>query len=115
MTEPTSTTLAASAAGAGVATSMIPGVDSNALIGAIAGAALFVMTAKDLPLWRRLVYMGISVAAGYEIAPEVMARTSMQASGAAAFLVATTVITISLQLIERMKTLDLSILFKRGE
>ena len=53
MTEPAMAM--AAAASLGVAASL-PGVDGNALIGAFAGATLFVVSSKELPIWRRLAY-----------------------------------------------------------
>lgn len=117
MTEPASATLTASAALAATAatTAMLPGIDGNALVGAIAGGALFVTSARDLPLWRRAVYLLISVAAGYLGAPELMQVLPLHSSGVSAFLAGAVAITVATQIIERVKTFDVSSLFtKRG-
>lgn len=64
MTEP-NTTAAIATAGAVTAASLLPGVDAGALIGACAGATLFVMSAKDLGILTRLLYLAISLSMGY--------------------------------------------------
>jgi hypothetical protein len=116
MTEPASATLAVAAtlATATAATTLIPGIDGNALVGAIAGGALFVTSARDLPLARRLAYLIVSAGAGYVSAPEVMQHVAIHSSGVAAFLAGATAVTVTTQVTERIKTLDLSTLFKRG-
>lgn len=116
MTEPTTAALAAAAviATATTATSLVPGVDGNALVGAIAGGALFVTSAKDLSLVMRLVYLLISAGAGYVSASEVVQRLPIQSTGVAAFLAAALAITVTTQVIERAKTFDFTSLLKRG-
>ncbi|MDQ8035391.1 MAG: phage holin family protein [Bordetella sp.] len=114
MTEPTSVSSGfVIATGVGIA-SIIPGIDGDALIGAFAGATLFVVTATKLPLWQRVVYLAISVVAGYQGAPEIISRGLLQSSGVAAFLCSACAITLTLGLIERAKSIDLSSLFRRG-
>jgi uncharacterized membrane protein HdeD (DUF308 family) len=105
MTEP-ATAVAAAAASVGLA-AMLPGVDGNALIGAFAGAALFVVSSKELPIWRRLVYLAVSIALGYLAAPEVIRWLPLKATGLAAFLASALGVTLTLGLIERGRTFDL--------
>lgn len=105
MTEPATAVMAA-AAGIGLAAA-IPGVDSNALVGAFAGATLFVVSSKELPVWRRLVYLGVSIALGYLAAPEVMRWLPLQTTGLAAFFASALGVTVTLGLIERGRTFDL--------
>lgn len=113
MTEPTSTGgLMALATSVGLA-SLMPGIDGDALIGAFAGATLFVVSAKNLPLWKRLVYLCISVIAGYLGSGEVMGLFKLQSAGLAAFFCAACAITVTLAMIERSGALDLS-KFRRG-
>jgi hypothetical protein len=121
MTEPASATFAlltgAAVATASAASTIVPGLDSNALVGAISGGALFVTSARDLPLWQRLAYLVVSAGAGYIAAPEVMRHMPIQSTGVAAFLAGALIVTLTTQLIERVKTLDLTALanlFKRG-
>jgi len=106
MTEPTSTgSMVALATGVGLA-SLLPGIDADAFIGAFAGATLFVVSAKDLSIWKRLIYLAISVVAGYLGGTEVMRRFDVTSSGLAAFFCAATIITLTLALIERSRTAD---------
>ncbi len=110
MAEPTSTSTLALAAGIGFA-SMFPGIDGNALIGAFAGAALIVVSSKDLTLGKRFVYLCISLIAGYLGAPEIINLTPLRSSGVAAFFAAAVAITMALQFVERIKAFDLASLF----
>ncbi|WP_313253217.1 putative holin [Stenotrophomonas sp.] len=106
MTEPTSTGgMLALATGVGLA-SLLPGIESDAFIGAFAGATLFVVSAKDLPIWKRLIYLAISVVAGYMGGTEVMRRFDVTSSGLAAFICAAVIVTLTLSLIERSRTED---------
>ncbi len=113
MAEPSTTALAAVSAGIGFA-SLFPGIDGNALIGAFTGAALVVVTSKDLSIGKRFAYLVISLIAGYLAAPEVINATPIKSSGVAAFFAAALVITVTLQLIERIKSFDLLSLFRKG-
>ena len=117
MSEPTVTTLATSAAlgTATATTALLPGIDGNALVGAVAGAALFVTSSRDLPLVRRVLYLVISTVVGYLAAPEVLAHLPLQSTAIAAFLAGALVVTLTVQLIERAKSFDLSTLFPKGD
>ena len=112
MAEPSTTTLAA-AAGIGFA-SLFPGIDGNALIGAFTGAALVVVTSKDLSIAKRFAYLVISLIVGYLAAPDVVSHTPITSTGVAAFFAAALAITVTLQLIERVKSFDLLSLIKGG-
>jgi hypothetical protein len=107
MAEPATTTLATAAAVA-TATAFVPGVDGNALIGAIAGGALFVTGAKDLPLWQRALYLVASPGVGYLAAPDVAERLALHSTGLAAFLAAALAVTITARLVAWAGSLDLS-------
>jgi len=113
MAEPNTT------AGAALSTALIagfaPGIDGNALIGAFAGAALVVVTSKDIGVLTRIAYMLISLVMGYIAAPEIVSATPIRSTGVAGFLAAALVITVTLQLIERMKSVDLLAFLKKGE
>lgn len=117
MSEPTIATLATSTAlgTATATTALLPGIDGNALVGAVAGAALFVTSARDLPLLRRVIYLVISTVVGYLAAPEVLAHLPLQSSAVAAFLAGALVVTLTLPLIERAKSFDVSTVFKKGD
>ena len=114
MAEPNTTTLAVAWAGIGMA-SIFPGIDGNALIGAFAGAALVVVTSKELPAISRLAYLVISMIAGYQAAPDLVNLTPIRSTGVAAFFAAASAIAVTLQLLERLKTADLFAFFKKGK
>ncbi|KWK75347.1 hypothetical protein WM16_13800 [Burkholderia ubonensis] len=113
MAEPNTTSAAALAAAIGLA-GVAPGIDGDALIGAFAGAALVVVTSKDLGIARRAAYMLISLVMGYLAAPEITNVVPIRSTGVAAFFAAALVITVTLTLIERVKGADLLALFRKG-
>lgn len=112
MAEPSTTTTAVVTAGIGFA-SMAPGIDGNALIGAFAGAALLVVSSKDLGLGTRFAYLVISIAIGYLGAPDLVKLTPITSTGVAGFFGAALAITVTLQLMERIKTVDLLAIFTK--
>ncbi|WP_438392326.1 putative holin [Caballeronia sp. DA-9] len=112
MAEPSTTTLALSAA-IGLA-SLAPGIDGNALMGAFTGAALVVVTSKDVTALKRIAYLLISLVMGYLAAPEIVNATPIRSTGVAGFFAAALVIAVTLQLIERVKTVDLFAIFRKG-
>jgi hypothetical protein len=114
MAEPNTTTVAVLSAAIGIA-GLWPGVDGNALIGAFAGAALVVVTAKEIGIFKRVAYLLISLVMGYITAPEIVNVTPIHSSGVAAFFAAALVITVTLQLIERVKSLDLLAFMKKED
>ena len=87
--------------------SIIPSIDGDALVGAFAGAALVVVTLQDVSRSKRFVYMFVSLVAGYLAAPEVVSATPLNSTGVAAFLAAALAITVTLQLMERIRAFDL--------
>lgn len=113
MTDPNTAPTLALPAAIGIA-SLAPGIDGNALIGAFAGAALVVVTSKELGITRRVAYMLISLVMGYLAAPEIVAATPIRSTGVAAFLAAALVIAATLRLIDRVKTLDLLSAIRKG-
>lgn len=116
MTEPASAFLTSAAITATAATTaLLPGIDGDALVGALAGGTLYVTSARDLPPLRRAVYLLVSTAAGYFAAPEVLNLLPLQSKGLAGFLGGAVAVTVAMQVIERAKALDVSSLFtKRG-
>ncbi len=113
MAEPNTTTAGALSAAIGLA-GLAPGINGDALIGAFTGAALVVVTSKDIGVLKRIAYMLISLVMGYMAAPEVVSQTPIHSMGVAGFLSAALVITLTVQLIERLKTADLLAFFRRG-
>lgn len=87
--------------------SWLLGLDGNAVIGAFAGAVLMVMTSKDLRWAARLVYLLISWVMGYLAAPELLDHFPIHETGVAAFFSAAVVVVLTLQIIERVRALDL--------
>lgn len=114
MAEPTATTAIALVAAGVSLTSLLPGIDGNAIVGAFAGAALVAVHSRELAMSSRLVYLLISWIIGYLAAPEVAHRMGMQQTGVAAFLGAALAIAVTVQLLERIKTIDLTSWLRRG-
>ena len=117
MSEPAIATVATTTAlgTATATTALLPGVDGNALVGAVAGAALFVTSSRDLPLVRRVIYLVISTVVGYLAAPDLLAHLPLQSTAVAAFLAGALVVTLTTQLIERAKSFDFSTVFRKGD
>lgn len=116
MAEPTTTsTTIAGLAAAGVSmASLLPGIDGNAIVGAFAGAALMALHARDLRIGPRFLYLLISWIIGYIAAPEIQKHVPLQEIGVAAFLAAALGVAVTVQLIERIKTIDVTSWFRRG-
>lgn len=116
MIEETSNSLsAATAMGTVALASILPGVNGDALIGSFAGAVVFALHAKDLPIPKRIIYMILSILLGYLGADEVMRHTGLQSHTLAAFGLSAVVVTIALASIDKIKSFDIaSLLKKRG-
>lgn len=115
MVEPTSSAgTAAAAMGAVALTSVLPGVNGDALIGAFAGAVVFALHAKDLTVPKRIVYMVVSILLGYLGAEEVLRHTPLQSYTLAAFGLSAVVVTLALASIDRIRSFDITSLWKRG-
>lgn len=57
MLEPTTSTGAATAAVTGVTlVGLLSGLDAGVVIGAFAGAVVFVLSATEFPIWKRLAF-----------------------------------------------------------
>ncbi|MCP8687762.1 putative holin [Marinobacterium sedimentorum] len=107
MAEPSTTAVTVVATtGIGLA-SMFPGIDGNALIGAFAGATLFVMSARELSLAVRAIYLLISLIMGYIAAPELISHLPIQETGVAGFLAGLLCITLTSPLVKRLEGVDL--------
>lgn len=114
MAEPASTGVVAAAAAGVTLAGLLPGIDGNALIGAFAGASLFVVSRKEGGLVSRGIYWAISFVIGYLGAPDVVALTPVKETAIAAFGAAALVVTTALAAIERIKTFDFTAIFKKG-
>lgn len=114
MTEPTTATALAFAAAGFSAAALLPGMDGNAVIGAFAGAALVALHVRDVRLVVRGIYLIVSWVMGYLAAPVVVRTIGVQETGVAAFIAAALVIALTLQLLDRVKDIDLAALLRRG-
>lgn len=106
MAEPTSTVSAGGIAAAVWLASMLPGVDAGALIGAFAGAVTFAVSAKNLGVPARLIYMVVSLVMGYLSVPVVADLTPLDEPAVAAFLVAVAIINVVLTANDRISKAD---------
>ncbi|GHC17639.1 membrane protein [Kushneria pakistanensis] len=115
MAEPSTTAVAAGTVGVTLASLMI-GVDVSALIGAFAGASLFVVSARELSIIERICYLVISIMMGYLAGPTLAQHLypTWDTTALPAFLTAVAVVTFSLRVIEGVKKLDISRLFPGG-
>lgn len=112
MAEPSTTTATAlTTAGIGLA-AMLPAVDGNALIGAFAGATLFVVQARELALWTRAIYLVISLIMGYMAAGELTHHLPITETGVTGFIAGLFCIAVSAPLVARLETLDLISIIK---
>lgn len=103
MAEPSTTTaVVVATTGIGLA-AIFPGIDGNALIGAFAGATLFVMSARELRHWVRGVYLLISLVMGYIAAPEITNQTFIEQTGVASFLGSVFCISVTLPMIRQLE------------
>lgn len=65
MTEPLTGTGAATAAVTGVTlVGLVSGLDAGSVIAAFAGAVIFVLSAVDFPIWKRLLLFAASIVIG---------------------------------------------------
>ena len=87
--------------------SFLPGSDGNALIGAFAGATLFVMTSKELGLLTRFIYLFISLIMGYLLVPSVLAHTPIKEPALAGFVASLFCITIALKGMQQIENANL--------
>lgn len=113
MAEPNSTLSLSATTGIGLA-AMLPGINGDALIGAFAGAVLFVVTAKEIGRLTRFAYFVVSLLAGYLAAPELLGWLPIKSVGLSALIAAATIVTLTLRLIEGSQTVNLDAWLKRG-
>lgn len=106
MAEPSTTTLAAHTTFVMVLTGLLTGLDASTLIGAVAGASLFVLGQKDLSLSLRLVYLIIGVCMGYLSGPASLGHLISEPA-AAAFFFAVGIVTLGHKVIDAVEKFDL--------
>lgn len=93
--------------------SLLPGIDGNALVGAFAGAAVFVLHAPTLRLVLRMSYFALSMVTGYLAAPELTQWLPIHEHGISAFIASAAVITLTHKGLDALNKLDLFEWFKR--
>lgn len=106
MAEPSTTSIAANTAFSMVLVGLFSGVDIATLIGAVAGASLFVLSQKDLSLSLRLAYLIIGVSMGYLSGPASLGHL-INEPAAAAFFFAVGIITLGHKVIDAVDKFDL--------
>lgn len=104
MSEP-SGVVVAGAVGVGVA-GVLAGVNTEAAVGALFGALLYITTTRELPLWQRGLFFLTSFVMGYLLSPavgdlEVFGVHPFAFPGPAAFICSVLVVTLSLNAIKR--------------
>lgn len=108
MAEPNTTAAIITMAGGGITIgSALLGLDTETAIGALAGAAVFVASTKELNLFTRLVYLLASVVIGYFIAPEIITHTLLQVPAVAGFIGGLLGVTAGQLLLKQMHNTDL--------
>lgn len=106
MIEPSNTTALTTAVTAAWLTALLPGVDANAAVGAFCGATLFVISAEELGIGTRAVYLIISFLIGYLGGPTTLSPW-IEHSAVSAFIGAAVAVTAALRAIEGVKRVDL--------
>lgn len=106
MTEPSTTTIAANTAFFMVLTALFTDIDIATLIGAVAGASLFVLSQKDLSLSLRLAYLIIGASMGYFSGPASLSHL-LSEPVAAAFFFAVGIVTLGHKVIDAVEKFDL--------
>lgn len=111
MAEPSSSTAATVAATGVTMAPLFFGIDANTLIGACAGASLFVMSARDLSIFTRFVYLAISLVMGYLGGPAVLGHIFGEPA-VSAFVFSAAVIGLGLKIIKGVDDIDINNWFR---
>lgn len=106
MAEPSTTTVTGIVTLGAALLGLIPGIDANAIVGALCGAALFVVSANGLRLFERLIYLVISFLIGYLGGPSQLGHI-FEHSAVSAFIAAAISVTAGLRVIDTVKHFDL--------
>lgn len=112
MAEPNTTLAVTAAAGSITIGSALLGLDTEAAIGALAGAAVYVTSARELNLPTRLVYLVASVVLGYILTPEIISHTFIQARAVAGFIGGLLGVTGGQLLLKQLHNTDLTWLIR---
>lgn len=113
MAEPSS--MAMTIASAGISVGAVAfGLNIETVIGALAGATIFVMGEKELGILQRVLYLLASVSVGYFIAPEIIKHTLITEPAVAGFLGGLLTVAGGQVLLRQLQNTDLTWLIKKG-
>lgn len=98
---------------AAIGATLFPGIHGDVFFGAFAGSAIFVLSAKTESLVNRGTYGCISLFCGCMFHDEIIRLTPIQNPSLAAFILSVTMITVSRTAIEKLKTFDISTIWKK--
>ena len=108
MAEPASTTIATAAVTGVSLLALFPGLDAGAVLGAFAGAAVFVMSSSELTTRRKLAFLALAFVAGLIAAPMASALLAtilpdrvQVSAGVGALLASALVIKVLIRLINK--------------
>lgn len=90
-----------------LAATFFTGLNPNILIGAFAGASLFVISAKDVGVVTRVLYLNIGVVMGYLSGPATLGHV-LKEPAVAAFIFSAAIVTVGLRVIDSVEKLDLT-------
>lgn len=107
MAEPSTTTMAIVTSLSVTVAALFDVVDAPTLIGATAGASLFVMSARDLCIFTRFMYLVISMVMGYLGGPAMLDRFFGEPV-VSAFVLSACTIGLGLKLINWVDNIDLN-------
>ncbi|MFC3340666.1 putative holin [Paracandidimonas soli] len=93
--------------------SALPIINGDALIGAFAGAAVFALSSTDSVMWRKFAYMALSLLLGYLLGPDITEFLPFRSVTAGSFIVSALIVTATVMVIDRVRTLDLADLISR--
>lgn len=110
MAEP-STSAVVGTAGAVAGAALLPGIDAGALLGACAGATLFVMSAKELKMPTRVVYLAIALCMGYLGGPSVLGHI-FDESAVSAFVFSAGVVGLGNKIVTGVEKIDINRWFR---
>ncbi|HHX1016853.1 TPA: putative holin [Escherichia coli] len=92
---------------------LLPGVDMWTLLCACAGALLFVLSAKEIALWERVLYLPVASIGGYAAAAEIRQHFAMVSLPLAAFFGGLLIIGVGIRAVKFVQNGDLSALLRR--
>ncbi|MBN3005573.1 hypothetical protein JW897_17715 [Chromobacterium alkanivorans] len=114
MAEPASTSAATVAVTGASLLALFPGLDAGAVLGAFAGAAVFVMSSNELGTLKKLAFLALAFVAGLIAAPMASALLAtllpqrvQVSAGVGALLASALVIKVLIRLINKADTADL--------